>query len=132
MSVDDTAMKLLSKGYNCIPDKTKVSSTLVSASFRHESITGDVLKQSLAMPDSLLQHMKELNFRRNKLDKRSCGLLAKAVPRMPHLRTIYLSWNPDIGNGGAVQLVSSLHSSQLRKLDLVGTGIVYPDFESLA
>ena len=51
---------------------------------------------------------------------------------MPCLETLDLGGNSLIGCGGAVQLVSSLHSSKLRVLDMSGTGISDPDFECIA
>ena len=48
---------------------------------------------------------------------------------MPCLERLDLSGNE---GGGAVQLVSSLHSSKLRELRMDGTGISDPDFDCLA
>ena len=59
-------------------------------------------------------------------------MLAEGVQRMPCLETLNLRDNSRIGCGGAVQLVSSLHSSELRELNMSGTGISDPDFECLA
>ena len=86
----------------------------------------------LTIPNSLLQHIQHLNLTGNKLDRRGCELLAEGVKRMPSLETLDLSRNPDIGNGGAVQLMSYLDWSKLRELDMTETGISDPDFEYLA
>ena len=131
-SVDDVAMEFLSKGCNHQIPETGISSQLVSASFRYGSITAEGVGHFLTIPNSLLQHIQLLNLFGNKLDRRGCELLAEGVQRMPSLETLYLSWNPDIGSGGAVQLMSSLDWSKLRELDMADTGISDPDFECLA
>ena len=51
---------------------------------------------------------------------------------MPYLEKLSLSNNSGIGSGGSIQLVSSLHSTKLRQLDMNGIGISDPDFECLA
>ncbi|CAI8046824.1 hypothetical protein GBAR_LOCUS25893 [Geodia barretti] len=51
---------------------------------------------------------------------------------MPCLEILDLWYNSGIGCGGAVQLVSSLHSSKLRKLHMTHTGIGEPDFKCLS
>ena len=111
---DDVAIEFLSKGCNHQLPETGISSKIVSASFWHRSITADGVKHFLTIPNSLLQHIQHLNLLSNQLDRRACDLLAEGVQRMPCLQTLNLSYNSGIGCGGAVQLVSSLHSSKLR------------------
>ena len=130
--VDDVAMEFLSKGCNHQIPETGISSQLVSADFRHGSITAEGVEHFLTISNSLLQHIQHLNISFNKLDRRGCELLAEGVQRMPSLETLNLSGNPDIGSGGAVQLMSSLDWPKLRELDMTGTGISDPDFECLA
>ena len=133
-SVDDVAMEFLSKGCNHQLPETGISSQLVSfgSIFSGGSITAEGVRHFLTIPKSLLQHIQHLYLHDNKLDRRACDVLAEGVQRMPCLETLYLSRNSRIGCGGAVQLVSSLHSSKLRKLNMSGTGISDPDFECLA
>ena len=131
-SVDDVAMEFLSKGCNHQIPETGISSQLVSADFSFGSITAEGVGQFLTIPNPLLQHIQHLDLSYNKLDRRGCELLAEGVQRMPHLETLNLSWNRDIGSGGAVQLMSSLDWSKLRELDMTGTRISDPDFECLA
>ena len=132
ISVDDVAMEFLSKGCNHELPETGISSRIVRASFWDGSITADVVGRFVTIPKSLLQHIQHLNLRHNKLDRRACEVLADGVQRMPCLETLDLSYNSLIGCGGAVQLVSCLHSSKLRELDMTKTGISDPDFECLA
>ena len=131
-SADDVAMEFLSKGCNHQLPETGISSQLVSADFSCGSITAEGLRHFLTIPNSLLQHIKYLNLSSNNLDRRGCELLAEGVQRMPCLEELDLWGNLGIGCGGAVQLVSSLHSSKLRELMLYRTGISDPDFDCLA
>ena len=130
ISVDDVSMEVFSKGCNHQRPETDISSKIVSASFMLGSITGDGVEHFLTIPNSLLQHIQHLDLCGNKLDRRACDLLAEGVQRMPCLERLDLSANPLIGCGGAVQLVSSLHSSKLRELDMSKTGISDDDFSS--
>ena len=132
ISVDDVSMEFLSKGCNHQIPETGISSQLVSASLIGRSITAEVVGHFLTLPNSLLQHIQHLDLCQSRLDRRGCELLAEGVQRMPYLETLVLSWNSGIGCGGTVQLVSSLHSSKLRELDMTRTGISDPDFECLA
>ena len=132
ISVDDVSMEFLSKGCNHQIPETGISSQLVSASFRSGSITAEGVGHFLTIPNSLLQHIQHLNLSGNNLDRRGCELLAEGVQRMRCLEKLNLMLNSGIGCGGAVQLVSSLHSSKLRELNMTRTGISDPDFKCLA
>ena len=131
-SVDDVSTEFFSKGCNHQIPESGISSQLVSASFSVGSITAEGVGHFLTIPNSLLQHIQHLDLLGNKLDRRGCELLAEGVQRMPCLEKLELSRNSGIGCGGAVQLVSSLHSSKLRELKMSLTGISDPDFECLA
>ena len=131
-SVDNVAMEFLSKGCSHQLPETGTSSQLVSANFSGGSITAEGVRHFLTIPNSLLQHIQYLYLSSTNLDRRGCDLLAEGVQRMPCLESLDLSGNLGIGCGGAVQLVSSLHSSKLRVLRMDGTGISDPDFDCLA
>ena len=132
ISVDDVSMEFLSKGCNHQIPETGISSQLISASFRRGSITTEGVGHFMTLSNSLLQHIQSLDLLDNKLDRRECELLAEGLQRMPCLEKLDLSRNSGIGCGGAVQLVSSLHSSKLKQLRMSRTGISDPDFECLA
>ena len=125
-------MEFLSKGCNHQIPETGISSQMVSASFNYGSITTDGVRHFLTLPNSLLRYIQHLDLHGNKVDRRGCELLAGGVQRMPCLEKLHLGRNSGIGCGGAVQLVSSLHSNKLRELDMCKTGISDPDSESLA
>ena len=131
-SVDDVAMEFLSKCCSHQLPEAGISSQLVSADFSVGSITAEGVRHFLTIPNSLLQHIQDLNLSDNNLDRRGCELLAEGVQRMPCLVRLNLNGNEGIGCGGAVQLVSSLHSSKLRELMMYRTGISDPDFDCLA
>ena len=131
-SVDDVAIGFLSKGCNHQVPATGISSQLVLADFRFASITAEGVGHFLTIPNSLLQHVQCLKLSDNKLDRKGCELLAKGIQRMPSLERLRLRRNSDIGSGGAVQLMSSLDWSKLRKIDVASTGISDPDIECLA
>ena len=132
ISVDDVGVEFLSKGCNHELAVTDISSQIVAASFSFGSITADGVEHFLTIPNLLLQHIQHLSLVDNKLDRRACDVLAEGVQTMPCLETLNLGGNPLIGCGGAVQLVSSLHSSKLRELSMCDTGISDPDFECIA
>ena len=132
ISVDDVGVEFLSKGCNHELAMTDISSQIVSASFISGPITADGVEHFLTIPNLLLQHIQHLYLWNNSLDRRACDVLAEGVQRMPCLETLYLGRNSLIGCGGAVQLVSSLHSSKLRELSMYRTGISDPDFECIA
>ena len=129
-SVDDVAMEFLSKGCNHRLPETGISSQLVSFGSTG-SITAEGVKYFLTISNSLLQHIQHLNLSHNQLDRRACDVLAEGVQRMPCLEKLDLRENARIGCGGAVQLVSFLHSSKLAQLYMSLTGIGDPDFECL-
>ena len=131
ISIDDMAMEFFSKGCNHQLGTTVISSKIVSASFSGGSITANGVEHFMTIPNSLLQHIQYLKIYANKLDRRACELLAEGVQRMPCLETLELSCNT-LGRGGAVPLVSSLHSTRLRELHLRRTGISDPDYECIA
>ena len=125
-------MEFLSKACSHQLPETGISSQLVSANFMLGSITAEGVGHFLTIPNSLLQHIQDLDLSLNNLDRRGCELLAEGVQRMPCLERLHLRGNKGIGCGGAVQLVSSLHSSKLRELNMERTGISDPDFDCLA
>ena len=131
VSVDDVAMEFLSKGCNHQLPETGISSQLVELSSKG-SITVECVEQFLTIPNSLIQHIQYLNLNNNNLDRRACDVLAEGVQWMPCLETLDLRYNSHIGCGGAVQLLSSLHSNKLRELHMNETGINDPDFECLS
>ena len=87
----------------------------------------------LKLPKQLINKLVILNLRHNKLDSESCAVLAHLIPHVPCLKWLYLSNNPDIGQGGAVSLMTSLTVySSLVELDLQSTEIGVEDCRALS
>ena len=66
------------------------------------------------------------------LTSETCNLLSKQTDLLQHLECLDLSNNPDIGRGGAVDLITSLTKfSTIRELDLECTDIGFEDCKAL-
>ena len=92
-SVDDVAMEFLSKGCNHQFPETGISSQLVSI---FSTITAEVVRHFLTIPNSLLQHIQNLDLPNNRLDRRACDVLAEGVQRMPCLEILKLWSNSHV------------------------------------
>ena len=111
--------------------------------FPESGITFEGVKHLLTFPKQLITRLEALylenfdtQFHRvcnNQLDSNSCATLAHLIPHVPHLKKLDLSNNPNIGQGGAVPLMTSLiaHNS-LEELWLCETGIGVEDCQVLS
>ena len=120
IAVSDIAMEFFSKGCNHQLPGTGISSGIVAASFSGGSITADGVKHFLNIPDSMLRAIQHLDLSENKLDGTACEVLAEGVQMMSRLEKLDLSNNSFIGCGGIVKLMSRLHSSKLKELNIDG------------
>ena len=71
-------------------------------------------------------HLKTLSLFDNRLDSGCCATLAHLIPHVPHLKKLDLSGNLNIGQGGAVSLMTSLtahNSLETLKIDNTGIGV---------
>ena len=100
------------------------------ALFRYNALTSKSIQSFVNIPPHILQNMRELNLRGNKLDGSACDLLSKAVPSMSRLEVLWLGDNP-IGSGGAVEVIKALCSSGVERLGLHSTAVGEPDCEAL-
>ena len=106
-------------------------------------ITFEGVKHLLTFPKQLINSLEVLYLYNldtvyrtvcnNQLDSKACATLAHLIPRIPHLKTLDLSDNPNIRQGGAVPLITSLtaHNS-LEQLQLHETGIGVEDCQVLS
>ena len=96
-------------------------------------ITSEGVKYLLTFPPQLINGLEGLGLNNNLLDSRSCAILVHFIPHVPHLKTLGLAINPNIGEGGAVPLITSLidHNS-LQFLNLHKTGIGVEDCQALS
>ena len=91
------------------------------------------MKHLLHFPKQVIHKLETLNLFDNELHSESCATLAELIPHMPHLKTLSLSNNPNIGQRGAVPLITPLtaHNS-LEDLSLTYTGIGAEDCRALS
>ena len=96
-------------------------------------ITSEGVKHLLDFPEQFINELGGLGLSNNLLDSRSCSSLAHFIPHVPHLKTLSVAINPNIGEGGTVPLITSLltHSS-LKFLNLHKTGIGAEDCQALS
>ena len=120
IAVSDIAMEFFSKGCKRQPSETGISSGIVAASFNGGSITADGVKHFLSIPNSMLRTVQHLDLSDNKLNGTACELLSEGVQVMSRVEKLYLSNNVLIGCGGIVKLMSHLHSSKLKELNIDG------------
>ena len=127
-SIDDDKFDLFCQGC-AAPGVTGCRGHISHANFSENSISFKSIQSFVKIPPHILQ-MTELELHHNKLERTACDLLAKAVPLMSRLRRLWLSYNP-IENGGAVEVIKELVSSEIKELLLDNTGIGMPDCEAL-
>ena len=96
-------------------------------------ITSEGVKHLLDFPKQFINELGGLSLSNNLLDSRSCSSLAHFIPHVPHLKKLSVAINPNIGEGGAVPLITSLltHSS-VKLLNLHKTGIGAEDCQALS
>ena len=126
----DEGVEMLVRG--AVEEETKCTGGISVINLGEKDITSEGVKHLLKFPKQLIDKLEKLNLCDNKLDSESCAALAHLIPHMPHLKTLKLSCNPNIGQGGAVPLIRSLttHNS-LEKLRLGMTGIGVEDCQAL-
>ena len=74
-----------------------------------------------------------LNLCDTDLDLEACESLAKLIPHLPDLKNLYLPFNPNIGEGGAVPVITELTAhNALELLVLESTGIGLEDCQALS
>ena len=96
-------------------------------------ITSETVKHLLNVPKQIINKLETLDLHSNKLDSEFCATLAQLIPHVPHLKKLNLSSNPNIGQGGAVPLITSLTAhTPLEELSLGKTGIGVEDCQALS
>ena len=130
-NIGDEGVKLLVRG--AVEEETHCTGGISEIDLMRNDITSEGVKHLLDFPKQLINKLETLNLSANKLDSESCATLANLIPHMPHLKELNLSNNPNIGQGGAVPLMTSLtaHNSP-DKLVLEMTGIGVEDCRALS
>ena len=118
----DEGVEMLVRG--AVEEETHCTGGISKINLRMNGITSEGVKHLSDLPKQLINKLGALDLSHNKLDSESCAVLAHLIPHMPHLKTLYLSGNHNIGQGGAVSLITSLkdHNS-LEELVLGKTGV---------
>ena len=124
-------MEMLVRG--AVQEETHCTGGISEIDLSENDITYEGLKNLSSFPKQLLNKLETLDLRSNKLNSESCETLAHLIPHMPHLKKFELSFNPNIGQGGTIPLMTSLttHNS-LERLVLCNTGIAMDDSQALS
>ena len=119
-----------------------ISSTTRSKEFNSAfvatmDLSGNELSYSLShlqeIPPSFLHHLTSLDLSWNNLDGGAVGHLTNAIPHMPNLKVLNLTWNANIKPGGVASLALELCECQsLKELNLASTKIGTEDCKELA
>ena len=130
-NIGDEEVEMLVRG--AVEEETQCTGSIAEIRLSRNDITSEGVKHLLSFPKQLINKLKTLTLRDNKLGSESCAALAHLIPHMPHLKTLNLPNNSDIGQGGAVPLITSLtaHNS-LEELLLYETGIGVEDCRALS
>ena len=116
--IGDEGVELLVRG--AVEEDTRCTGGISEINLRDDNITSEGVKHLLGFPKQLINKLETLN-------------LVHLIPHMPHLKKLDLFYNPNIRQGGAVPLITSLtaHNS-LEELGLGMTGIGVEDCRALS
>ena len=128
--VQDEGVEMLVRG--AVEEETHCTGGISEIRLSMNDISSEGVKHLSNFPKQMINKLETLTLRHNNLDSGSCAVLADLIPHMPHLKILRLSDNFNIGQGGAVQLITSLtaHNS-LEELLLATTGIGVEDCRAL-
>ena len=123
-NIEDEGVELLVRG--AVEEKTHCTGEISEIKLGENGITSEGMKQLLKFPKQFYNKLETLNLNSNNIDSESCADLARLIPQVPHLKKLNLSDNPNIGQGGAVSLMTSLtahNSLETLRLDNTGIGV---------
>ena len=129
--IGDEGVEMLVRG--AVEEETHSTGGISRIHLSENGITSEGVKHLLTFPNQMMNKLEELYLSGNNLDSESCPALAQLIPRAPHLKKLDLSNNPNIGQGMAVSLITSMiaHDS-LEMLYLDKTGIGVEDCKALS
>ena len=97
--------------------------------YEHDTAPAHLLVDSMPV----FHNLTHLGLVECGLTSETCNLLSKHTDLLQHLECLNLSYNPTIGRGGAVNLITSLTKfSTIRELNLEYTGIGFEDCQALS
>ena len=130
-NVRDEGIEMFVRG--AIEGETCCTGGISEIDLRHSYITSNEMKHLLSFPKQLINKLKGLYLSSNHLDSGFCATLAHFIPHVPHLKSIDIGVNPNIGPRGAVPLIRSLTAlNSLRGLALNSTGVGVEDCHALS
>ena len=129
--IGDEGVEMLVRG--AVEGETHCTGGISEINLILNHTTSEGMKHLLKVPNQLINNLETLSLLGNKLDSEFCAALAHLIPHIPQLKILILSQNPNIGQGGAVPLITSLiaHNS-LEELGLGITGIDVEDCQALS
>ena len=96
-----------------------------------DQANGRLLVENLQL--SVFHNLTHLSLTFCSLTSETCNLLSKHTDLIHHLDYLDISGNPNIGRGGAVNLITSLTKfSTIRELNLYCTSIDFEDYKALS
>ena len=129
--IGDEGVEMLVRGV--VEEETHCTGGISEINLMGNNITSEGVKQLLGFSKQVINKLKTLSLVGNKLDSEPCAALMHLIPHVPHLKKLDLSYNPNIGQGGTVPLITSLTShNSLEKLVLEGTEIGVEDCQALS
>ena len=129
-NIEDEGVEMIARG--AVEEKTNCKGGFSEIDLNENDITSKGIKHLLTFPKQLIKRLETMNLHINNLDSKSCEAVANLIPHMTHLKRLNLSYNPNIGKGGAVSLITSLTANNtLISLWLSGTGIGVQDCQAL-
>ena len=129
-NIGDEGEEMLVQG--AAEEKTNCMGGISEIHLSMNDITSEGVKHLLKFPKQMINKLETLTLRYNELDSGSCAALAHLIPHVPHLKTLHLTGNPNIGQGGTVQLITSLTAHNSLELHLSDTGIGVEDCQALS
>ena len=130
-NIGDKEVEMLVRG--AVENKTSCTGGFTEINLSENIITSEGVKHLLSFPTKLINKLEKLDLTSNMLDAQFCVTLANLIPHMPQLKKLNLSCNPNIGQGGAVPLITSLKAhNSLQELLLYNAGIGVEDCRSLS
>ena len=127
----DEEVEMLVRG--AVDEETHCTGGFSTIDLSKNGITSEGVKYLSTFPNQMINKLEVLYLSDNSLDSESCPALAQLIPHAPHLKRLDLSNNPNIGQGMAVSLITSMiaHDS-LEMLFLDKTGIGVEDCQVLS
>ena len=104
-NIRDEEVKMLVQG--TVEEETHCTGGISEIHLSMNYITSEGVKHLLKFPNQMINKLKTLTLRHNKLDSGSCATLAHLIPHMPHLKTLRLTGNRNIGQGGTVDFTDN-------------------------